>query len=267
MSIFEDLAIGQYLPTDSIVHRTDPRVKLFFVLVMVIFVAIAVNLKLYLLWLFLLLGLFFLSKINLHILLKSLKAFILFFVFIFLLQVFLTSESVGTYFYFGYFQIGIKGIANGFIYCLRLLLFILGATFLSLTTSAMEVLDAVSKLTRPLKRLKLPVEELSLISVISIRFIPLLLEEGINLRKAQMARGADFEGNLVQQIRKTYPLLIPLFISSFRQADDLALALEARGFQSGERRSSYQRLRFKKEDFILAGVTILCSFLSLRTIL
>jgi len=267
MSFFEDLAIGQYLPIDSIVHRLDPRVKLLLALIMVIFVAVAVNLKLYLLWLFLLWGLFLLSKINHSTLLRSLKTFILFFVFIFLLQVFLTSESFGTYFYFGYFQIGIKGILNGFIYSLRLLLFILGATFLSFTTSAMELLDGILKLTRPLKRLRVPVEELSLISMISIRFIPLLLEEGIDLKKAQMARGADFEGNLFQRIKKTYPLLIPLFISSFRKADDLALALEARGFQSGKRRSSYHRLKLKTEDLILAGIVFLFSILSLSLIL
>lgn len=267
MSIFEDLAIGQYLPIDSIVHKLDPRVKLLFALAMVIFVAVAVNLKLYLLWLFLLFGLFLLSKINLSILLRSLKAFIFFFVFIFLLQVFLTSESFGTYLHFGYFQIGIEGIVNGIIYSVRLLLFILGAIFLSLTTSPMELLDGILKLTRPLKRLRLPIEELSLISMISIRFIPLLLEEGMNLKKAQMARGADFEGNLFQRIKKIYPLFIPLFISSFRKADDLALALEARGFQSGAKRSSYQKLKFKKEDFILAGLIILCSILSLRIIL
>jgi len=266
MSIFEDLAIGQYLPGDSTVHRLDPRIKLLLVLLMVIFVAVAVDLKLYLLWLSLLLGLFFLSKISLSSLLKSLRSFIFFFIFIFLLQVLLTSESLGTYFYFGYFQVGFEGIVNGFIYSLRLLLFILGATFLSLTTSAMEILDGVLKLTSPLKRLKLPVEEFSLMSLISIRFIPLLLEEGMNLKKAQMARGADFEGSFVQRIKKTFPLLIPLFISSFRKADDLALALEARGFQSGEKRSSYQRLKFKKEDLLFLGIIILCSFLSFRII-
>jgi len=264
--MFEDLAIGQYLPGDSIVHRLDPRIKLLLILVMVIFVAVAVDLRLYLLWLSFFLGLFFLSEISLSSLLRSIRPFFFFFIFIFLLQVFLTSESFGTYFYFGYFQIGMEGISNGLIYSLRLLLFILGATFLSLTTSAMEILDGVLKLTRPLKKLKLPVEEFSLMSLISIRFIPLLLEEGINLKKAQMARGADFEGSFVQKIKKTYPLLIPLFISSFRKADDLALALEARGFQSGEKRSSYQRLKFKKEDFLLMGIIIFFSFLSFKII-
>jgi len=267
MSIYQDLTIGQYQAQDSIVHRFDPRIKLFFVLVMVIFVALAVNIRLYLLWFFLLLGLFLLTKISLSILLRSLKAFILFFLFIFLLQVFLTSESFGTYFYLGYFQIGTKGIENGIIYSLRLLLFILGATFLSLTTSATELLDGVLKLSSPLKKLKVPTEELSLMSTISIRFIPLLLEEGVNLKKAQMARGADFEGSFIQRIKKTSPLLIPLFISSFRKADDLAVALEARGFQSGKKRSSYQRLQLKWMDFIMAGIIILFSFVSVLLLL
>ncbi|MCJ7498078.1 MAG: energy-coupling factor transporter transmembrane protein EcfT, partial [candidate division Zixibacteria bacterium] len=188
MSIFEDLAIGQYQPIDSTIHRLDPRIKLLLVLAMVLFVALSVNLKLYLLWLFLFSGLFFLSKIPLSSLLNSLRSFVFFFIFIFLLQILLTSESLGTYFYFGYFQIGLEGIVNGFIYTLRLLLFISGATFLSLTTSPMEILDGILKFLGPLKKLKLPVEELSLMSLISIRFIPLLLEEGINLKKAQMAR-------------------------------------------------------------------------------
>lgn len=267
MSFFEDLAIGQYHPGDSIIHRLDPRVKLALVLVMVLFVAVAVNIRLYLLWLFLFSGLFLLSKIPVQILLKSLKSFIFFFIFIFLLQVLLTSESFGTYFYFGYFQIGLAGILNGLVYSLRLLLFIFGAIFLSLCVSPMELLDGVLKLSGPLKRLKLPVEEFSLMSMISIRFIPLLLEEGANLKKAQMARGADFEGNLIQRVRKTFPLLIPLFISSFRKADDLALALEARGFQSGEKRSSYLILKLKKEDYLFAAIIILFSFLSFRIIL
>jgi energy-coupling factor transport system permease protein len=267
MSFFEDLAIGQYRPGDSIIHRLDPRIKLALVLVMVLFVALAVNSKLYLLWLILFSGLFLLSKIPLQFLLKSLRSFIFFFIFIFLLQMFLTSESFGTYFYFGYFQIGWDGVLSGLVYSLRLLLFMSGAIFLSLSTSPMELLDGILKLFGPLKKLKLPVEEFSLMSMISIRFIPLLLEEGVNLKKAQMARGADFEGNLVQRVKKTFPLLIPLFISSFRKADDLALALEARGFQSGEKRSSYLSLKFKKEDYIFGTIVILFSFLSFRIIL
>lgn len=267
MSFFEDLIVGQYRPGDSIIHRLDPRIKLFLVLVMVLFVAVAVNVRLYLLWLILFSGLFLLSKIPLQFLLKSLKSFIFFFIFIFLLQVFLTSESFGTYFYFGYFQIGWAGILNGLVYSLRLLLFVSGAIFLSLCVSPMELLDGVLKLSGPLKRLKLPVEEFSLMSMISIRFIPLLLEEGVNLKKAQMARGADFEGNLVQRVKKTFPLLIPLFISSFRKADDLALALDARGFQSGEKRSSCLSLKFKRDDYLFTAIIILFSFLSFRIIL
>ena len=267
MSFFEVLIVGQYHPGDSIVHRLDPRIKLLLVLVVVLFVAVAVSVKLYLLWLILFSGLFLLSRIPVQYLLKSLKSFVFFFIFIFLLQVFLTSESFGTYFFFGYFQIGWSGVLSGLVYSLRLLLFISGALFLSLSTSPMELLDGVLKLSSPLKKLKLPVEEISLMSMISIRFIPLLLEEGVNLKKAQMARGADFEGNLVQRVKKTFPLLIPLFISSFRKADDLAMALEARGFQSGEERSSYFVLKFKKEDYIAAAIIVLFSFLSLRIIL
>lgn len=267
MSFFENLAMGQYRPGDSIIHRLDPRIKLALVLVMVLFVAVAVNIPLYLLWLILFSGLFFLSKIPVQIFLRSLRSFIFFFIFIFLLQVLLTSESFGTYFYFGYFQIGWDGIYNGLVYSLRLLLFVSGALFLSLCTSPMELLDGILKLSGPLKKLKLPVEEFSLMSMISIRFVPLLLEEGVDLKKAQMARGADFEGNLIQRVRKTFPLLIPLFISSFRKADDLALALEARGFQSGEKRSSYMSLKFKKEDYLFAAIIILCSFLSFKIIL
>ena len=234
---------------------------------MVIFVAESVNLHLYLLWLFLLLGLFSLAKVNFSNLIKSLKTFIFFFVFIFLLQIFITSESFGTYLHFGYFQVGIHGVVNGFIYSLRLFLFILGAIFLSFTTTTSELLDGVLRLLGPLKKLKLPIEELSLMSIISLRFIPLLLEEGVNLKKAQMARGADFEGRFVQRIKKTFPLLIPLFISSFRKADDLALALEARGFQSGKTRNSYQKLKLKGMDFLLAGTIMLFSFLSFMIIL
>jgi energy-coupling factor transport system permease protein len=131
-----------------------------------------------------------------------------------------------------------------------------------LTSQAVDLTDATFKFFSPLKRLKFPIEELSLITMISLRFVPLLLEEAFNLKKAQMSRGASFEGGLIKRVKKTLPLLVPLFVSSFRKADELALALDARGFRSGQERTSFQRLVFKRSDYLFLSFVLVIIVIS-----
>jgi len=201
-----------------------------------------------------LLSLSLISKIPLPYFFRNLKSFFWLFLLTFILHIFFTSTETTGFWDLKFIKISHQGVLNGAVYSWRIAIFIFSAAFLSLTTQAVELTDAIFKFFSPLKRFKFPMEELSLITMISLRFIPLLLEEAINLRKAQMSRGASFEGGLIRRVKKTLPLLVPLFISSFRKADDLALALDARGFRSGQKRTSYQKLVFKTKDFFFLSL-------------
>ncbi len=254
MAFLENITIGQYVPSDSVIHRLDPRTKLALILGIMILAVVTVDLRIYLLISIFLLSLSLISKIPLPYFFRNLKSFFWLFLLTFILHIFFTSTETTGFWDLKFIKISHQGVLNGAVYSWRIAIFIFSAAFLSLTTQAVELTDAIFKFFSPLKRFKFPMEELSLITMISLRFIPLLLEEAINLRKAQMSRGASFEGGLIRRVKKTLPLLVPLFISSFRKADDLALALDARGFRSGQKRTSYQKLVFKTKDFFFLSL-------------
>ena len=264
MAFLENITVGQYVPADSVIHRLDPRTKLALILGVMILAVATVDLRIYLLISLLLLSLSWMSKLPLPYFFRNLKSFFWLFVLTFVLHIFFAPTQAARYWDLKLMKISQQGVFNGAVYSWRIAIFIYSAAFLSVTTQAVEMTDAVFKIFSPFKKLKFPVEELSLITMISLRFIPLLLEEAITLRKAQISRGASFEGGLIKKVKKTLPLLIPLFVSSFRKADELALALDARGFRSGQRRTSFQRLAFKPSDFlflclilVVAGVSYL----------
>ena len=254
MAFLENITIGQYVPSGSVIHRLDPRTKLALILGVMILAVATVDLRIYLLISLFLLALSFISKIPLPYFFRNLRSFFWLFLLTFILHIFFAPTEATKFWDLKFIKISHQGVFNGTVYSWRIAIFIFSAAFLSLTTQAVEMTDAVFKLFSPLKKLKFPVEELSLITMISLRFIPLLLEEAINLRKAQMSRGASFEGGLIKKVRKFLPLLIPLFISSFRKADELALALDARGFRSGQKRTSYQRLILTAKDFLFLSL-------------
>jgi energy-coupling factor transport system permease protein len=262
MAFLENITIGQYIPADSVIHRLDPRTKLALILGIMIPAVATIDLRIYLLISLFLLSLSFISKIPLPYFFRNLKSFFWLFLITFVLHIFFTSTETTRFWDLKFIKISHQGVLNGAVYSWRIAIFIFSAAFLSLTTQAVELTDAVFKFFSPLKRFKFPVEELSLITMISLRFIPLLLEEAINLRKAQMSRGASFEGNLIKRVKKTLPLLVPLFISSFRKADELALALDARGFRSGQKRTNYQRLVFKANDFLFLSLIFIVAGVS-----
>jgi len=223
---------------------------------------VTIDLKIYLLISLFLLSLSLISKIPLSYFSCNLRTFFWLFFLTFVLHVFFAPTEASRFWDLKFIKISQQGVLNGTVYSWRIAIFIFSAAFLSLTTQAVELTDAVFKFFSPLKKVKFPVEELSLITMISLRFVPLLLEEAINLRKAQMSRGASFEGNLIRRVKKTLPLLVPLFISSFRKADELALALDARGFRSGQKRTSYQRLIFRARDFLFLSLIFMVAGVS-----
>ncbi|KPL01700.1 MAG: hypothetical protein AMJ73_10135 [candidate division Zixibacteria bacterium SM1_73] len=257
MAFLENITIGQYVPADSVIHRLDPRTKIIITLSIMILAVATTSLSIYLLVSLFLLTLSFASGVPFFYFFRNLKSFVWLFLFTFVLHTFFTSGEVIGFLSFKFIRVTYEGVINGIIYSWRLAIFIFCAAFLSLTTQAVELTDAAFKFFSPLKKWKLPIEELSLITMISLRFVPLLLEEAFNLKKAQLSRGASFEGGLIKRVKKTLPLLIPLFVSSFRKADELALALDARGFRSGQERTCFQRLVFKKVDYLFLSFVVL----------
>jgi energy-coupling factor transport system permease protein len=256
MPFLDNITLGQYIPTNSVIHRLDPRTKLTLALGIMVLTVATIDLRIYLVISAFLLSLSLISKIPLPYFFRNLKSFFWLFLITFLLHIFFAPKETTTFLKLGFIKVNQQGIINGVVYSWRLAIFIFTAAFLSLTTQAVELTDAVFKFFSPLKKFKFPVEELSLITMISLRFVPLLLEEAINLKKAQMSRGTCFDGGLIKRVRKTLPLLVPLFISSFRKADELALALDARGFRSGQTRTSFQRLIFKTGDYLFLSLIL-----------
>jgi energy-coupling factor transport system permease protein len=262
MPFLDNITLGQYIPTNSVIHKLDPRTKLTIALGIMILTVATIDLRIYLLISLFLLFLSLVSKIPLPYFFRNLKSFFWLFLITFLLHIFFAPKETTTFLKLGFIKVNQQGIINGIVYSWRLAIFIFTAAFLSLTTQAVELTDAVFKFFSPLKKFRFPVEELSLITMISLRFVPLLLEEAINLKKAQMSRGACFDGGLIKRVKKTMPLLVPLFISSFRKADELALALDARGFRSGQTRTSFQRLIFKTSDYLFLSSVFLLGGIS-----
>jgi energy-coupling factor transport system permease protein len=264
MAFLENITIGQYVPADSVIHRLDPRTKLALVLGVMVLAVVTIDFKIYLLISLFLLFLASVSKVPIPYFLRNLRSFLWLFLLTIVLHTVFAPGDTGRLWDLKLFKISQQGVLNGAVYSWRIAIFLFSAAFLTLTTQAVELTDAFFRVFAPLKRVRFPLEELSLITMISLRYIPLLLEEAINLRKAQMSRGASFEGGLIRRAKKTLPLLVPLFVSSFRKADELALALDARGFRSGQARTSYQNLAFRGSDFVflflifaLAGVSYL----------
>jgi energy-coupling factor transport system permease protein len=256
-------SLGQYLPLNSVIHKTDPRVKFLITLLVLFILLIYLDLKVYFLIFLFLLSLSFLSKIPFFYFWRNLKSFIWLFVFILLLHLLLTSGTLSIYFSCGIFLLDKKELIEGITYALRFFLFVFSATWLSLTTSPVDLTDGIFGLFSFLKKIKVPVQELALMTMIALRFIPLLLEEAQIIKKAQISRGASFEGGWIKKVKSSFSLILPLFIISFKKADDLALALEARGFASGQKRTSYLKLQIRKMDLVFAGLIVMVIFFSI----
>ena len=242
------LIFGRYIPGDSIIHKLDPRAKLVasFYFIGVIF--IANTWQSYLFAGLFTLGCVLLSKISLGFFIRGVRPLIWLILFTVALPMFFTTGGV-VYWSWWIFTLTQYGVMNGiFIFC-RFILIIFMSTLLTLTTAPLELSDAIEYLLRPLKVLHFPVHEISLMLSIALRFVPTLMDETEKIMNAQRARGVDFgEGNLIQKMKAVIPLLIPLFVSSFNRAEDLATAMEARGYNGGEGRTKYRKLDWHLRD-------------------
>lgn len=260
-----NIIIGQYVKSDSFVHKLDPRTKIILNIVYIISIFFINDIKGYLAHLFIICFICIISKIKVYYLLRSLKTIGIFIILTSLFNIFLIKEGE-VILRLGFFELYDKAIITSIFVSLRIIFLILGSTLLTLTTSSIELADGFESLMKPLGKLKVPVGEIAIMISISLRFIPTLLDETDKIIKAQKSRGVDFEsGNIVQRIKSIIPILIPLFINSFRRADELAIAMESRCYYGSKNRFKFRLLKFSKNDFIsiviFIGVIILFSFI------
>ncbi len=246
-----ELSIGQYYPGHSLLHRLDPRPKLIFVFIYVILIFFANNAG-SLLWMgAIVFGALFISRIPLTVVLKGMKPIFWLLLLLVVMHLLLTREGA-VLFRWGWFVIFSEGARQAVLVSARLLFLILISSLLTYTTRPMDLTFGLEKLFAPLKRFRVPVGELSLMMSIALRFIPTLMEEADKIMKAQMARGADFESrNLASRARSMLPLLVPLFVSSFHRAEELAMAMEARGYRGEEGRTRFRQLAMRRVDWLM----------------
>ncbi|MGZ0084202.1 energy-coupling factor transporter transmembrane component T family protein [Caldibacillus thermoamylovorans] len=255
------LIIGQYVPGQSIIHRLDPRAKLLIVFAYVLIVFLANNAATYALLSVFAFLFAALSRIPFSYIMRGLRPVIWVVLFTFVLHVWMTKEGDVLY-RIGALTIYVEGVRQGIFISLRFLLLVLMTTMLTLTTTPIEVTDGVESLLGPLKKMRVPVHELALMMAISLRFIPTLMEETEKIMKAQAARGVDFSGGrFSERMKAIVSLLVPLFISSFKRADELATAMEARGYRGGEGRTKFRQLAWKRTDTVCFAAVVLLAIL------
>ncbi|MGT2933634.1 energy-coupling factor transporter transmembrane component T family protein [Streptococcus catagoni] len=253
----DKLILGRYIPGNSIIHRLDPRSKLLAMLVYLIIIFWANNFVTNLIMLIFTMLTVCLSQIKLSFFLKGLKPMIGIILFTTMFQIFFT-QSGDTLFHFWIIKITSLGLSQAVLIFMRFVLIIFFSTLLTLTTTPLSLSDAVESLLKPLKPLKVPAYEIGLMLSLSLRFVPTLMDDTTRIMNAQKARGVDFgEGSLIQKVKSIIPILIPLFASSFKRADALAIAMEARGYCGGDGRSKYRLLKWTFKDSISICIVIL----------
>lgn len=254
--MLKDITIGQYVPRDSLIHHLDPRTKIICIVLYMLALFMVQNVFGYLITTIFTLSIIFLSRISIGTILKGLKP-LLFIIFLTLgLHVFMTEgEPIWQW---GFLKITQQGLKQGLFMALRLIYLVIITSLLTLTTTPIALTDGLEKI---LRRLFIPMaHELAMMMTIALRFIPTLIEETEKIMKAQMARGADFQsGGIIQRAKSLIPLLVPLFVNAFRRADDLAVAMEARGYRGGEGRTKFRELHFSKIDVIAIAIVAVSS--------
>ncbi|MBC5685927.1 energy-coupling factor transporter transmembrane protein EcfT [Roseburia sp. NSJ-9] len=262
--MLRDITLGQYYPADSVIHKLDPRTKLFATLLFIISVFSFDGIVGFIVMTAFLFGVIALSKVPLSFMLRGLKAIMILLVIAGLFNLFLTPGQV----LWSIWKIHItrEGLRNAVLMTIRMVYLIMGSSVMTLTTTPNQLTDGLEKALKPLQKINVPVHEIAMMMSIALRFIPILIEETDKIMKAQMARGADFEtGGLVKKAKNMVPLLVPLFVSAFRRANDLALAMEARCYVGGEGRTKMIPLVYHKVDR-LAYVVVIAYFVLLMVI-
>lgn len=252
--MLRDITLGQYYQADSVIHRLDPRVKLIATFTYIISLFVVDNFIGYgICFLFLAVAIG-LSKVPVKFMLRGMKAIMFLLIITVVFNLFLTPGE--TLVSFWIFKITKEGVKLAFTMAVRLSMLIVGSSVMTLTTTPNNLTDGLESVMKPLGKIKVPVHEIAMMMSIALRFIPILLEETDKIMKAQIARGADFEsGNLFKKAKSMVPLLVPLFISAFRRANDLAMAMEARCYRGGDGRTKMKPLIYKKRDAIAYVVT------------
>ena len=266
--MLKDITLGQFFPGNSVIHRLDPRTKLIVLIVYIVALFLAQSWISYgLLFLFLAVAIK-VSTIPLKTIVRGLKPLVMILIFTGVLNLFFTKEGPTLVSFWG-LSITLGGVQRAILMMARILMLITCTFLLTYTTSPIALTDGLESLMGPLKKIKVPVHELSMMMCIALRFIPTLIEETDKIMNAQKARGADFEnGSLMDRARALIPILVPLFVSAFRRADELATAMECRCYQGGEGRTKMKLLRYHRNDLaaftigavLMAGVLALGSF-------
>ena len=256
--MMEKMIFGRYIPGDSLVHRLDSRSKLLFVFAFIIIVFLANNAITYGLLIAFTLVVILMSRIRLYFLINGLKPVLILMVFTFLMHILFTREG-DIILELGFLKVYEEGLKQGIFISIRFLVLVFMTSILTLTTSPISITDGIETLLNPLKKVKLPVHELALMMSISLRFIPTLMDETDKIMKAQMARGSDLSaGPLKDRVKAIVPLLVPLFVSAFKRAEDLATAMEVRGYRGGEGRTRYRQLKWDVGDtFALLSLVVM----------
>ena len=246
--MIRDITIGQYYPAKSILHRLDPRVKLVSTLLYLISLFLFRSMAGYLAATLFLIGVIRASKVPFGYIVKGLKPVVMLLMITVVFNLFLKKEGE-VLVHVWRLTITTVGLRNAVYMAVRLIYLIIGSSFMKFTTTPNELTDGIEALLAPLNKLRVPVHEVAMMMSIALRFIPILLEETDKIMKAQQARGADFEsGNIMQRAKAMIPILVPLFVSAFRRANDLAMAMEARCYRGGEGRTKMKPLRYRGRD-------------------
>lgn len=247
--MIRDITIGQYYPADSLLHRLDPRTKFVGTLAFIVSVFLFHTIPGYLVATVFLAGMILASKVPVKFMFKGLKSIFAILMITVVFNILLTPGEV--LWQWGFLRVTKEGLSLAGRMAIRLTYLVIGSSIMTLTTTPNQLTDGLERLLRPLNKIRVPVHEIAMMMSIALRFIPILLEETDKIMKAQIARGADFEnGNLIQKAKNMIPLLVPLFISAFRRANDLAMAMEARCYHGGDHRTQMKPLKYEGRDYI-----------------
>ncbi len=266
--MLKDITLGQYYQADSVLHRLDPRVKLAGTMIFIISLFLGQTLWLYLCATVFLVTMIKISKVPFRFMIKGLKSVVFLLVFSAIFNLFLTDGDILVEFWV--FKITKQGVLAASFMVVRLMYLIVGSSIMTLTTTPNQLTDGLEKALGFLKVFRVPVHEVAMMMSIALRFIPILTEETDKIMKAQSARGADFEtGGVIKRAKAMVPILVPLFVSAFRRANDLAMAMEARCYHGGEGRTKLKPLRYSRTDLIayLLLFVYLGGMIALRVVL
>ncbi len=261
--MFRELTFGQYYPVDSVIHRLDPRVKLMGAMLFIVCVFLASNVFSILVVTIFLITMIVLCKVPLSFMVKGLRAIVMLLIVAGIFNLFLTPGTVLWQFWI--FHITDVGIKNCIFMIIRMIYLIIGTSIMTLTTTPNQLTDGLEKSLGFLNKIRIPVHEIAMMMSIALRFTPILVDETDKIMKAQMARGADLEsGGIIKRAKNMVPILVPLFVSAFRRANDLALAMEARCYHGGDGRTKMKPLKYSSNDS--KGYIIEAAFLALTIV-